>query len=224
MSATHSTTRKLLLAAASLADAESALALCRAILELSPAKPTGLLIVAESAEVWTGRSHRIVTTSGALLAVPSLEQAQRIARSDVRALEARLAELAADWACGLSSGDLVREAFAAIEGDDILVLGQRPMLRRRGKVLMLGHGSAAARALAEALARAGGTSVEVIDTGTDDAIARVDRSHAGAVVVDCETFPVGSEDALGRLVTAARCPIVVLGGSRLRAPALRAET
>lgn len=221
MSAGDARTRKLLLAAASLADAEAALVLCRAILELSPAKPTGLIIVSESAGIWAGRTHRIVTTSGALLAVPSLEQAQRIARSDVRALEARLAELAAalstDWACGLSSGELVREAFAAIEGNDILVLGQRPMLRQRGKVLLLGpDASPAARALAEALARATGTVVEIIEPGGEDAVARVDRSHAGAVVVDCETFAVESEEELGRLVAAARCPVAVLGGSRVR--------
>ena len=220
--------RRLVIAAGSLSDAEAALVLARAILEWSPARAMGLMIDTEIAGFVMNQGHRIVSTRGTLLRIPSREQARRIARSEARAFEARLAELAAarseGWTCELSEGEFVSRACAAIEEGDILLLGQRPMLRHRGSVLLVGPGPdvpvpETARSLAEVLARACATVVSALQAGAtgeeDDIVARIGRSHAAAVVVDLAAGPLTSEDDLRRLLAAARCPVAVLGGSRV---------
>jgi hypothetical protein len=226
VSAANARDRKLVIAAESLGGAEAALSFCRTILEWGPAKPRGLIIEPDGTPFWTSRDQRLVSTSGAVLAVPPPDRLRRIARGDANLLGARLASLAAaldtDWACEVSRGELVSAACAAVAGNDILLLGQRRMLRRSGKVLLLEaeHGpSEASRSLAEALARATSTSVVAMrkesQAEKDDIVSRVDRSYACAVVVDLESGPFKSADDLRRLFAAARCPVAVLGGSHL---------
>lgn len=229
MSAVAARARRLVIAAESLGGAEAALAFCRSILEWSPAKPTGRIIDSDSAGYWTGSGNRLVSTGGAVLPIPPPDRLRRMARGDAEALAARLAGLATELntesTCELCEGELVSMACATIEHDDILILGQRPVVPRRGKVLLLeaGHGaSVAARGLADALAWANATSVSLIsparDADQDALIAQVDRSHAGVVVADFEAGPLSGEDELRRLFAAARCPVTVLGGSRIRRP------
>lgn len=213
---------RLLIAAATLADADAALALARTILEGSTANPSGLLIETGTAAIVTGTRHRVVSATGALVAIPSRETERRIAAREARELETRLASLARplsrDWSCRVTMGDVVTCACAEISGEDILLLGQRPMMRPRGKVLLLGSGgavSAPARALAEALARTASATVAEVGDGAEDILSRIDRSHALAVVADFAAGPLTSADDLRRLLAAARCPVAVLGASHI---------
>ena len=219
--------RRLIIAANSLGGAEAALAYCGPILEWSPAQPIGLIIEPDSAAYRTSGGHRLVSSTGALLTIPSLDQLRRIARGDANAFRTRLSGVASalntDSVCELSEGELVSMACTKISEDDILVLGQRPMLARPGKVLLLStleRSSEASSALAEAMAQGASTTVSILPTehptAPVDLIDRIDRSYAGAVVADFETGPLRSEEDLRRLFAAARCPVVVLGASRIR--------
>ena len=217
--------RKLVIAAESLGGAEAALAFCSSVLEWTPAKPTGLIIEPEDSNLWT-HSGQLVSATGAVLTIPPLERLQRIARSDAKALSARLANLAmtydTEWTCEAIEGDLVTKACALIADDDILLLGQRPIVPRPGKVLLLepnNEPSDASLGLAGAMAQASATSVSLMrqqdSSDKDDLVARVDHSYVGAVVVDLAAGPIHGESDLRRLFAAARCPVAVLGASLL---------
>lgn len=227
MTAAASRERRLIIAATSLGGAEAALAYCRAILEWFPATPTGLIIEPDSAAYQTSLGHRLVSSNGTLLTIPSPDQLRRIAKGDAKALRTRLSYLAAnlnaDSGCELAKGDLVHMACVRIVEDDVLMLGQRPMLACRGKVLLLASENGAADAshgLAYAIAQDASTTVTILSAehpaATADLIDRIDRSHASAVIVDFKSGPLRSEDDLRRIFAAARCPVVVLGASCLR--------
>lgn len=214
--------RRLLIAASTLADAEAALVYAGAIAEWSFAAPTGLLIETGTADFATGAGHRVVSSTGALMAVPSREQAQAIVRSEARILEERLARLAetlsTGWTCDVEAGEVVACACAAVSGDDILLLGQRPLLAGRGSVLLLGGeggASKAARALAEVMARATASTISELQLTGPDLLTRIDRLHCAAVVADVATGPLTTEAELIRLAAAARCPVAILGARHL---------
>ena len=218
--------RKLVIAAESLGGAEAALAFCSAVLDWTPAKPTGLIIEPDDSNLWTN-SGQIVSATGAVLTIPPFERLRRVAKSDAKALDARLASLAiaydTEWTCEAIDGELVTQACASIADDDILLLGQRPITPRPGKVLLLepnDEPSEASIGLAGALAQASATSISLMrqqeGSDKDDLVARVDQSYVGAVVVDLDAGPIHGESDLRRLFAAARCPVAVLGASRLR--------
>ncbi|MBP0480902.1 hypothetical protein [Sagittula salina] len=219
--------RNLVIAAESLGGAEAALACCRAILEVFRARPTGLIIEPDAAALQIGPGHRLVSSSGALIAFPSQNRLRRIAKADADQFRRRLSSVASemktDWACELKTGELVSAACAKIGEADILVLGQRPMQARRGKVLLLeaeGGASEASHSLAQTMARGVSTAVLPLraERQTEPAalVDLVDRHYASAVVVDLGDGPFRSEDDLRQLFAAARCPLAVLGAGRLR--------
>ncbi|MRU14053.1 hypothetical protein FDP25_01275 [Roseovarius sp. A21] len=217
--------RKLIIAAESLEGADAALSLCRAILGLAPAMPSGLIIEPVGNDYWSGRDPKIISTRGILMmAPPRVDRLRRMARRDAAELGARLSDLAKDldteWDCTVAAGDLVGAACAELRDADILLLGQRPLFRGLSRVVLLGGEkgpSEAARILAGALAQESRTSVAVLsaETCADDQItALVERTHAVALVLDLQAGPVMSEESLKRVYMAARCPIVALGGAR----------
>ncbi|PWJ16121.1 hypothetical protein [Jannaschia seohaensis] len=227
--------RRLVIAAESLGGADAALSLCPAILGWAPARPSGLIIEPEDNDFWSGRDPKIVSTRGTLMARPTVDRLQRLARRDASEFGARLSSLAkalnTEWDCALAAGDLVTAACAGLSGEDILLLGQRAVFRHLSRVALLGGEpgpSEAARALADALARASRTSVALLSAGShadDESIASlVERTHAVALVLDLEAGPVTGEESLRRLYIAARCPIVALGAARLGQPSSKASS
>lgn len=215
--------RQVLIAAMSRADAEAALLVAQSVLEWAPATPTGLVVEAAMADLVMSARQQLVTTGGALRPVPSRDHARRMADSEARTLEGHLARAplpsSAPWSFGFATGDLISRACEIIVDEDILILAQRPILRGRGPVLLAGEHSETAQALAEALARRIAATVTEYPTGPEqsaaDILSRIDRCHAAVVVVDLTTGPLDSEGDLRRLFAAARCPVIVLGASRL---------
>lgn len=218
--------RRVLIAAESLGGAESALSIVRVILDRAPAILSGLIVEPEETDRWSGRAPTLVSTRGTVLAAPAPERMRRIARRDAAEFGALISLLAGapggDGRCRLSRGELVRQACAGISGEDILVLGQRPVFRRGARILLLGgarQASETAHDLAEALGRAMRGGVTVIDgpagAGLEDLLSRIDRTHAGAVVLDLGAGPVVDESGLRRIYVAARCPVVAFGVARI---------
>ncbi len=228
MTGVRHTERHLLIAGTNLPDVDAALAVARLILERLPAAPAGLLVETDFAELVIGTRQRLIAVSGQLRAVPSSEAWKRTAGRDAQALKRRIAALAAErsaaWQSEVATGDLVACACGAVVGEDILLLCQRPLLRFGGQVLVLGAArrpdSEPVLALGRALAQASGTTVFEIDPGQKAGLAgvldQVDRRSASTILLDLSQTPQLSEDDLRRLVAAARCPVVVIGASRIR--------
>jgi hypothetical protein len=215
----------LLVAGISLSDVQATMSFARLILERLPVTPAGLLVETRIAGLATGAGHRIVSAGGALREIPSDQQLQQIAKTETRGLKNLISQLASElsthWSCEVAEGDLVACACAATNDQDVLLLCQRPMLGFQGNVLLLGEErshSAAVLAVAHALAKASATTVFEVGAGDDEEeiFDRVDRSRAAAIVVDLNVGPLTSEEDLRRLVSAARCPVVVIGVNRTR--------
>ena len=217
----------LLVAGISVADVQATMSFARLILEQFPVAPAGLLVETRIASLATGAKHRIVSAGGALRDIPSDEQVQQITKSDARALKNLMSQLASErstlWSCEVAEGDLVACACAASNQADVLLLCQRPMLGFQGNILLLGAArahSATVLSLAQGLASATATAVFEVQPGDDadqeEIFERVDRSRAAAIIVDLNVGPLTSEEDLRRLVSAARCPVVVIGADRTR--------
>lgn len=225
MSAPTQSEERLLIAASSFADAEAALKLARILARNKPIAFAGIFIDENPSEIALGASQRMVTLHGAMIAVPSPQQARLMARSESQAFRRLLSETAqgvsATWSFTETTGELVTGVCASARQVDVVLCGHRPLRRETGRVLLIaGPDTPAgpARALADALAREIGT--DVVELGQDavsksDILLRADRAYASAVVADFASGPLTTETDLRRLIAAARCPVAVLGAGRL---------
>ena len=222
--------RRLMVAAGTYCDAEAALALVGPLLELLPMQLAGLYAEERLDDLALVKDQRVVSASGTLVELPPRDRARGVAAGEARAFRKSLAKTAAtraaQWSFEAASGDLIARVCASVTGDDVLLLGHRPILRPRGPVLHIGSikdKGTEARHVAEAMARALSTAVkDVLAAENDsplDALRRVDRSHAAMVVADFRAGPLSSEAELRRLLNAARCPVTVFGAATIgRAP------
>ncbi|MFY0691673.1 MAG: hypothetical protein JXR14_07095 [Paracoccaceae bacterium] len=215
--------RRLVIAASSFADAEAALPLIVPLLDLMPARLAGLLAGERIADLAVTAKQQIVSSRGALLSIPSQERAHGLSQGDARAFERALASAAAShatsWRFATETGELTGTVCASVTKEDVVVLGHRPILRQRGRVLLIGTGTDA-RDVAQALARAQSTVVDEMQPAegeaTQDILAKVDRSHAATVVADFSAGPLRTREELKRLLEAARCPVAILGAAEIR--------
>jgi len=215
--------RRLVIAATSCADAESALAFASPLLTEGPRRLAGVMFDEGMAALAVSPAQRLVSVGGGLRALPDAKAARLWSRGEARGFRESLAALAeglaAEWSFETAAGDMVAGACAALGRDDLLLLGHRPLWRMTGPVLLIGSGGGAdaSRALAAALARARSTTVaEVPAAGPAETLGRLERSHAAAVVVDTAAGPFRDAAALRMLFAAARCPVAVLGGGRMQ--------
>jgi hypothetical protein len=217
----------LLIAGISFADVEATISFARLILERMPITPAGLLVETRIGSLATGAGHRIISTNGVLLELPSDKQLKKFSKSEARAMESLISQLATErstrWSCKVAEGDLVVCACSAAEKEDVLLLCQRPMLGFQGNVLLIESAKshkADVFSVARDLAKASATSVLEVEFGNnadiEELFDRVDRTRATAIVVDLNVGPLTSTEHLKRLLSAARCPVVVMGAGRTR--------
>ena len=212
--------RHLVVAGASVADVRAALSHARILLQQLHATPRGLFVEMQFADLATGTEHRLVAADGTFREFPNYEQSSRTAKWEARQLETIISELASGrtghWSCEVAEGDLVTCACANAAEEDILLLCQRPMLGLRGSVLLLGAlnpSSDTALIAAQALANAFSTTLSKVHLSEQIAgiYDEVNHSHVVAIVIDLDAGPAASEEDLRQLVSAARCPVVVIG-------------
>ena len=222
----------LVVAGMSLADVKATMSYARVLLETLSAAPRGLLVDTRIAGLTIGAGHRIVAPDGTLRDIPSDEQSRRTLKREVSSVETLMAELASGrsrhWRCDLAEGDIVSCACAAAQDEDILLLCQRPMLGFHGDVLLIGAtGSHSATVMATVRALADASAALVSEVRNDEKAAevleRVDRSRVAAIVVDLTVGPFTSEDDLRHLFSAARCPVVVIGATRIKRPSAQTD-
>ncbi len=207
---------RILIGAVSFADAESVLRLAEKISTVLTLDLGGLLI--EDSDATGSPQARLVTLSGNLVPGPSVEQAGVIARAEARAFRAALSRLAdargVGWSFETRTGGLVSGLIGESRGWDLLAIGYRQTHRPSGRIILLGaeRGEGGeAEAVVDALAATLGTRVERLPRpDDDDTLDRLSRSHAAAVVVELSDGEVLAEDALQRLIDAARCPVLIV--------------
>ncbi|HQF30115.1 MAG TPA: hypothetical protein PLJ34_01600, partial [Hyphomicrobiales bacterium] len=142
MSEAERTLRRILIGAASFADAESALRIAERIVGPLVADLGGLMMEDTTvAALVGGPGRRIVATSGAVVVAPSARDFGLVVASQARAFETRLARLAEAhtlrWSFERRAGELVAGLFAAAREWDLLVVGQCRVHRHGGRVILL---------------------------------------------------------------------------------------
>lgn len=221
--------RRILIGAASYADARAALRLARRMVAQSHAVVGGLLVEEEilSGLPRLGR-QRVVTVSGALREVPTAGQVAQMIESDAKAFQAALSELAMTAGpLERRRGELTVSVWDAAQGWDVLVFGQRDTHRPHGRIVLIAPPAGTvsdATAFAEDLAQATGTTTIALgldpDMGerahetyaTETALlARLERLNCAAVVLDRATGPFRTVEQLREILAAARCPVVLVG-------------
>lgn len=220
---------RILIGAASFADARTALMLARQIAARAPARIGGLLVEeVRLADLPRLGRQRIVTSRGALRDVPTAGQIARLIERDAHAFATALAELAmAAGPLQRRQGELTVSLMEVETAWDVLVFGHRETHGLRGRVVLIvppAGGSRQAADLAEEIARAEGTTLVALGLARDDAggadetfadeagiIARIGRLNCTAIVLDGRAGPIRDVDAVRAVLAAAHCPVVLVG-------------
>ncbi|HCQ63650.1 MAG TPA: hypothetical protein DIU07_00030 [Rhodobacteraceae bacterium] len=221
--------RRILIGAASYADARAALRLARQLAVTLQAEVRGLLVEeAILSDLPRLARQRVVTASGALHDVPTARQAARMIEHDAKAFQSGLAELSATARpLERRRGDLTVAMWEDAREWDVVVYGLREFHGLGGRIVLIAPAAGTARDaadLAEDLAWAAGTTAIALglatcsDTGADETfpdaaalLARISRLNCAAVVLDRAAGPIRSVDQLRALLAAAHCPVVLVG-------------
>lgn len=229
---------RILIGAGSFADARAALRLVERLDE-NLAKELGGVFVEDTmiAELADIPRQRVITSSGTVVVAPSRHQIRTVIESDANAFRQMLSGLARQhkWSFERRRGELISGLCEAAKGWDLLLLGYRETHRFSGHVILIAppdNKSQSAGLFAEDLARAldaatvrmslsptpAPVSGEPTDTefftNEDALLARIERTHASAIVLDLSAGPLRTYDQIRRLLTAGRCPIVVIDAGK----------
>lgn len=218
--------KRILVGAASFADARAALAILDRLADLGIGDVGGLFV--EDSGVLAAAANRlsgVVTSRGTIRGAPSRQSMRLMWQGDARAFREGLVQLATRralrWSFDRQPGDPVAGLCGAAQRWDWLLIGHRPSGAHVGRVVGIAHageaGADSASRLAEGLARSLRSGLELLSDSAPEAqiLARLEQVHAAAVVIDAATGPFRSAEQIRRLVAAARCPVLVLGAARL---------
>ena len=149
--------------------------------------------------------------------------------------------LAAHWSFEARTGTLDEVIASWTIGWDMLLIGHRKLHRRPGSVAVIcgpGPGQEKARGVALSLAAATGARCQVLEMQPDPTglpasgdeprdqggrlvftdinalLVHLGRTNLGALVLDLSSGPFSTTASLQEVLRVARCPIIVLGGSR----------
>ena len=226
MSAATARRTRLLLGAGSFSDAESALKLVELLGERMAADLRGLFI---EAPVGALTSRHVISMTGQLIETPTAEDAARATNRDARAFRRRLSLLAqsrtVEWSFEQRSGDVATCLCETAQDWDIALMGSGPLHHAPGRVVCIAPASAQAQELAQALAGVLGVDLLSLSLSQDEGderftsqtglLARLNRLNAAALVADWGMPPLSNEKDLRDLITAARCPVLLLGSRKV---------
>ena len=224
MSAGAGTRRRILVGAGTFADAVTAIGLAETIADRIAADFLGVFVEERIVVEAVGLPcQRIVTASGAMRIPPSRQRIEALIDYDAKAFQQRLQGVARRRKAGFAferlSGELVDRVFASASQADLLIIGRQTHHRRTGRVALLGApASPEASDLASAIAAALRCEIAAFPAGESEEdltriLARLDRMHASAVVLDRASGPFRSQEQLRRLLAAARCPVLAVGAT-----------
>jgi hypothetical protein len=212
---THS---RIVVAASSFADASSGVRLAALLSARIEADLQGVFIEGETGDLFRSPAARIVSTTGALLALPSPEEMRATLKREAHAFESEIARIAQSharpWSFRTIQGRLFGRLDDLLQARDILLLGHRPLLRLRGPVVRLGktgHPDIAAGLAADLGVPL--VTVPVTDDRTEqeETLEMIGRTSATAIVIDTEAGPLRTPEQIEALLEAARCPVILVG-------------
>lgn len=137
-----SSPRQIVIAASCYADATRAMPMAAGLARWAGSDLHGILVEQDAALTTVGMfSARLITSTGAQVAAPTLPQMRRSLASDARIFEAELARLSRanqrGWTFERMQGDLMARMRAAVDKADILFVGHQGFYRHRGAVILL---------------------------------------------------------------------------------------
>lgn len=229
---------RILVGASSFVDARAALHLLGRLMEKWQPSIGGVLVEdTASLAVCTLPNQRVITPGGTVAMAPTASQIRTLIEADARAFKQSLAQLAGDagapWTFERDIGDLVQTGLNMARAWDILIFAHRNLHPIAGKVVLLESSASAdspVRDMAKLLSAhltAENVVLTVSETAyrttedqtssrqtsatLDEALGRLARLNAQAVLVDLSRGPVHTAEELHRLIEVARCPIFVFG-------------
>lgn len=214
---------RIVVAATSFADASSGVRLASLLSARIEADLQGVFIEEEeTVGLFRSPSTRIVSATGALLALPSSAELRAALKRDALAFEREIARIAQtharSWSFRILQGRLFAHIGELLQARDILLLGQRPLHRLGGPVVRLGRSgrpdiaadlAADLRIPLVEIAVADGEAVQPSVT-LDEAFALIGRTSATAIVADTLAGPVRTPEEIEALLDAARCPVILV--------------
>ncbi len=135
-----SSPRRIIIAASCYADATRAIPMAAGLAQWAGTDLHGILVEQDEALTTVGMfSARLITSTGAQVAAPTLPQMRRSLASDARVFEAELAKLAnlCRWTFERLQGDLMARMRAAAKPGDILLVGHHGFYRHLGAVMLI---------------------------------------------------------------------------------------
>ena len=218
--------KRILVGAGSFADARSALAILDRLLTFGITDIGGLFLEDRGAiEAAAPRISALVGPRGTIRGTPTPQLMQLMWQSDARAFRDTLMQLAARralrWSFERQPGDPVAGLCGAAQSWDWLLIGHLPSGAHAGRVVGIYHAGAeggdGVGQLTEALAQSLRSGAEMIADTLPEAeiLARLEHLHAAAVVVDAASGPFRTAAQIRALLSAARCPVLVLGAARI---------
>ncbi len=237
MTAKTATRHRILIGAASFADAKEALSIADRLAE-SLVSELGGMLMEDSAirDLIAAPGQRVITQSGSVVAAPSPARLHAALDSDVKAFQQALGKLAdlrrAAWSFERRQGELVAGLCEAAIEWDLLLLGQRRQSIGQGQVVLVtprtGISDDLASLTQDLARRLGVDTVTVALEGSEGAGANdvtwatetevlrwISRARAAVVIADLVNGPFRTRDQLRELVEAARAPVLVAGAAGL---------
>ncbi|MSU91481.1 hypothetical protein GE300_18030 [Rhodobacteraceae bacterium 2CG4] len=234
--------RRILIGASRFDDADGALRLAMLLAARTESEVRGIFVEEqEYLDLAAAPATRAVTPGGRPLAPPTVPEVRARLAADARAFEAALAQAAGQalrrWSFERAQGRLLSILRRAALPGDLLLIGHARRPAPGAVVLVAGAAGPGrfardtARAVAAALdapvlvalvgaGSAAGHLPGNIETfsGPEALLRRLDRLSVAAVVLDRSGAPFAADRELRRLIGAARCPAVLVGGDDTSEP------
>ncbi|MBJ3763721.1 hypothetical protein ILP92_13265 [Maribius pontilimi] len=224
---------RLMIGAASFADARAALGIADLLAQSMASELVGVLMEdTEVTSLFASPGRRIVTIGGSVVAAPSVARLRAALDNDARAFRKALGAIARQhkraWSVRRQTGELVAGLCKVAGERDLLLLGQAHPSKGVGRVIVIAPPTGVpqrmaglGRTLAETLrARLATVSLDS-DAGADavgmswadetELLRWLSRIRAAAVIVDLSAGPFTTVQQLRQVVDVARCPVLVLG-------------
>lgn len=215
--------KRILIAAGCYADAESALALAERLEAGLISEISGMMFEDRAAmESFAKGGGTIVSRGGAILSAPGIEAIRNVFAGDARAFRNRLKMYAEThgkrWSFESRNGEIIGGLYAAASECDWLLIGQSRISRHGGKIIVIAPNAASrsdAADITSALSRSLDAEATWLNPSLEEAtiLKRVDAVNATLVLVDTASGPAWSSAQLKRLLSVARCPVMILSAS-----------
>ena len=205
--------RRVVLVAPCFPDAEAAMSITIALARQTGAEMHGVLVHDTVSRFAAGGTvSTVVSYSGGRATGVTLAQMQAAVRADARRFREKLQFLAQEAAVPSvfqeADAELTKALQATARSGDVIVVGFKPIVKRGDDIVVVLDPESAPPEFAVSLARQLNKRLVSVTLGAnkDVLLAELDRMTPAAVILGQTQADLPS---LGRIVDAARCPVIV---------------